>query len=238
MTSVLLAVTGSDYWTLADGSKHPCGYWPEELAVPHEVFRNAGLDITIATPHGVVPTADEAGFTPEMNGGSETRGKEIRNYLDNISAELNSPAMVERVNHNDFDFIFVPGGHGPMEDLAESTEFGGLLRAMHLAGKPIAAVCHGPAALFSARNDTDSWLFDGYQLTGFTNVEEGQVGFADRASWLLEDRIKQNGGVFSSTDAWAAHVVVDRNLYTGQNPASSQPLAEKLVADLDRLSTS
>jgi putative intracellular protease/amidase len=169
MPSVLMAVTGSDVWTFADGERHPCGYWPEELVAPHRVFTAAGLDVTIATPGGVAPTADEAGFTPEMNNGSTEAGPEMRAY-------------------------------------------------------------HGPAALLPARSDDGSWLFSGYQVTGFTNTEEGQVGYAGRAAWLLEDRLRAGGGKFENADPWQARVVVDRNLYTGQNPASSGPLAERLVA--------
>src|ERR1700728_4295204 len=94
MTRVLFAVSGKDYWTLADGTRHPCGYWPEELAVPHEVFARAGFDITIATPGAVTPTADEAGFSAAMNGGSEEPGRRYRAYLDSISGDLSHPVAL------------------------------------------------------------------------------------------------------------------------------------------------
>jgi putative intracellular protease/amidase len=230
MPSVLMAVTGSDVWTFADGERHPCGYWPEELVAPHRVFTAAGLDVTIATPGGVAPTADEAGFTPEMNNGSTEAGPEMRAYIASIGSALGSPAVLEDLDVRSYDIVFVPGGHGPMEDLAVSPSFGAQLRAAHDAGRIISAVCHGPAALLPARSDDGSWLFSGYQVTGFTNTEEGQVGYAGRAAWLLEDRLRAGGGKFENADPWQARVVVDRNLYTGQNPASSGPLAERLVA--------
>jgi putative intracellular protease/amidase len=230
MARVLFAVTGSQYWTLNDGTQHPCGYWPEELAVPHEVFAEAGLDITIATPGAVKPLPDEAGFSAAMNGGSEEPGNLFRAYLDSISDELDSPKDLATVSAEDYDLVFVPGGHGPMEDLASSEEFGRLLAAFTEQNKPVAAVCHGPAALLPAV-DEYGWLFRGRRLTGFTNVEEGQVGFAGRAPWLLEDRLVEVGGAFESSAApWHPHFVVDGNLYTGQNPASSRPLAEVLLA--------
>ena len=150
MTRVLFAVSGVDYWTLADGTRHPCGFWPEELAVPHEIFSAAGFDITIATPGAARPTADEAGFSAEMNGGSEEPGKRFRAYLDSIADALNSPADLDKVNATDYDLVFVPGGHGPMEDLAVSERFGALVGDLAAAGKPVAAVCHGPAALLPA----------------------------------------------------------------------------------------
>ena len=230
MTRVLLAVPGSDHWTLKDGTRHPCGFWPEELAVPHEVFAAAGFDITIATPDGATPTADEAGFSAAMNGGSEEPGARFRAYLDSIKDQLESPARLEDVDASDYDLVFVPGGHGPMEDLAVSPEFGALVSAFADAAKPVAAVCHGPAALLPAQGGDGRWRFDGRRVTGFTNAEEAQVGFAERAPWLLEDRLRAAGGAFeNSSQPWAAHVVADGGLFTGQNPESSRPLAELLV---------
>jgi putative intracellular protease/amidase len=229
MTKVLFAVSGSDYWTLADGTRHRCGFWPEELAVPHSVFTAAGFESVIATPAGAAPVADEAGFSPEMNGGSAEPGARFREYLRSISDQLSSPAPLEEIDAADFDLVFVPGGHAPMEDLAISGVFGALVTAFADAGKPVAAVCHGPAALLPARGD-GGWRFSGRRVTGFTNEEETQVGFASRAPWLLEDRLREAGGTFEHSAApWAPHVVADGGLYTGQNPASSRPLAERLV---------
>ncbi|UMP07490.1 type 1 glutamine amidotransferase domain-containing protein [Amycolatopsis sp. EV170708-02-1] len=232
MARVLFAVTGSHSWTLKDGTQHPCGYWPEELAVPHEVFADAGLDLTIATPGAVKPIPDEAGFSAAMNGGSDEPGNRFRAYLDSIDGQLSKPTDLDKVSADDFDLVFVPGGHGPMEDLAVSATFGRLLVDFTEQNKPVAAVCHGPAALLPAV-DEDGWLFRDRRVTGFTNVEEGQVGFDEKARWLLEDRLIAAGGAFKSSAApWQAHVVVDGNLYTGQNPASSLPLAQTLLASV------
>ncbi|HEX3827500.1 MAG TPA: type 1 glutamine amidotransferase domain-containing protein [Sporichthyaceae bacterium] len=232
MTSILFAITGSDHWTLADGTKHPSGYWPEELVVPHRVFTAAGFDVTLATPGGVRPVPDQAGFTPEMNGGSAEAGQALRDYIDSISAQIDKVVPLEDVRPTDYEAVFIPGGHGPMEDLAVSQSFGAQLTQFLDSGRIVSAVCHGPAGLLPARRPDGGWLFDGYALTGFSNVEEAQVGFAERADWLLEDKLTGGGGVFSAGDPWGPKIVVDRNLYTGQNPASSQALAEAIVTAL------
>jgi putative intracellular protease/amidase len=232
MTSILFAITGSDVWTFADGTKHPCGYWPEELVTPYQVFNAAGYDITLATPGGVRPVPDEAGFSPEMNGGNAEAGQELRDYIGSISNEIDKVVRLEDIDPSQYDAVFIPGGHGPMEDLAVSESFGKQLGQFVDQGKIVSAVCHGPAGLLSARRPDGSWLFAGHKLTGFSNVEEDQVGFASRAKWLLEDRLKSDGGTFESTDAWGPKVVIDRQLYTGQNPASSGRLAEAIVAAL------
>jgi putative intracellular protease/amidase len=229
MTSILFVITGSDTWTLADGTKHPCGYWPEELVTPHKVFTAAGADITLATPGGARPTPDEAGFTPEMNGGSAEVGQALRDYIASISGEIDKVVRLKDVNPADYDAVFIPGGHGPMEDLAVDESFGRQLGEFVAAGKIVAAVCHGPAGLLPARRADGGWLFEGYRLTGFSNAEETQVGFAAKAPWLLEDELTKRGGNYEATDPWAAKVVVDRQLYTGQNPASSEALARAIL---------
>ncbi|AOW92019.1 thiamine biosynthesis protein ThiJ [Rhodococcus sp. WMMA185] len=231
MTRVLFVVTAADHWTLADGTAHPTGYWAEELVEAHRVFEEAGYDIVIATPRGKAPVVDQASLATEVNGSAE-RVEELTDYLARLKPRLDSPAVLEDADVKDFDLLFVPGGHGPMEDLAVSESFGDLLVEFFDAEKVISAVCHAPAALLPAKKADGSWLFDGFALTAFTNEEETQAGFAERASWLLEDRLREQGAAFDAVAAWAPHVVVDRKLYTGQNPASSRPLAERIVADL------
>jgi putative intracellular protease/amidase len=165
-----------------------------------------------------------------MNGGSEEPGNAFRAYLDSIADQLANGVPLEQTDATDYDLVFVPGGHGPMEDLAASSSFGAQIAAFTSQGKPVAAVCHGPAALLPAVDQDGKWLFDGRRVTGFTNAEEQQVGLADKAPWLLEDRLKAAGGSFEhSGSPWAERVIVDGNLYTGQNPASSRPLAQTLV---------
>lgn len=231
MTKLLFAVTSADHWTLNDGTAHPTGYWAEELVESHRAFVDAGYDITIATPSGRAPTVDEGSLAPEVNRGQEGADR-MRKYIADLQPVLNSPHVLEDADANIYDVVFVPGGHGPMEDLAVSASFGELLVNFFDSGKIVSAVCHAPAALLPARRPDGSWLFEGYHLTSFTNEEETQAGLADKAPWLLETRLREQGGNFSNAEPWSPYVVVDRKLYTGQNPASSKPLAERIIADL------
>jgi putative intracellular protease/amidase len=232
MPSLLVVLTGADHWTLDDESQHPTGFWAEELIEPMRVFRDAGVEVTVATPGGVSPTADEASLSEEGAGGEE-RAADLRAQLDELGDQLTSPVALEDVSPDEYDGVFVPGGHGPMEDLAVSTELGRLLQTMVDDDKVVAAVCHGPAALLSAIRPDGSWAFEGRKLAAFTNDEETQAGLADRAPWLLEDRLREAGGDMQSGPAWQPFSVVDDNVVTGQNPASSTEVAQKTVEALD-----
>jgi putative intracellular protease/amidase len=228
MTSVLFVVTGATGWTLADGTTHPTGYWAEELAEPHRIFREADFDITVATPGGVVPTVDKGSLSAQANGGQE-RADAIAAYLESIRFELEEPQALEQVDPDHFDIVFYPGGHGPMEDLAVNEASGRLLTHVLDAGKPLGVLCHAPAALLAARREDGSWPFAGYRMTAFTNAEERAAGLADQAKWLVQDRLVELGANFDEGPVFAPHTVNDRSLYTGQNPASSTDLAHKLI---------
>jgi putative intracellular protease/amidase len=231
MSALLLVLTGADHWTLNDGTRHPTGYWAEEVIAPMRVFRDAGVDVTIATPSGVRPTVDEASLSAEGAGGEE-QAAELRAELDALAGQLGAPVALESVSPGDYDGVFVPGGHGPMQDLAESPDLGRLLTTLLDDDKVVAAVCHGPAALLSATRADGSWAFAGRRLAGFTNDEETQAGLADKAPWLLEDRMREAGGELQSGPAWQPFSVVDGNVVTGQNPASSSDAAQKTVEAL------
>lgn len=230
MAKILFVMTGVDYWTLADGTKHPTGFWAEEFVAPHRVFTDAGHEVVVATPGGVVPTVDPASLVPEMNGGQEGADA-VSSALESITA-LRHPIKLEEVDPAEYAATFYPGGHGPMEDLAVNEESGRLLTAALDSGKPLGVVCHAPAALLAAKRSDGTSPFAGYRMTGFSNTEETQVGLAEKANWLLQDRLAELGVDFQEGEPWAVNVVVDRNLYTGQNPASSAPLATELVAAL------
>ncbi|MFF5922305.1 type 1 glutamine amidotransferase domain-containing protein [Streptomyces flavochromogenes] len=230
MPKILFVLTGTDFWTLADGTKHPTGFWAEEAAAPYEAFTAAGYEVVVATPGGVVPTVDKSSLAPEFNGGQEGADK-VAAAVDSLT-ELRHPLRLEDVDLADYAAVFYPGGHGPMEDLAVDAVSGRLLIDALDSGKPLAVVCHGPAALLAATKDDGTNAFAGYKVAAFTNDEETQSGFADKAKWLLETRLVEAGIDVQVGEPWVPKVVVDRNLITGQNPASAAPLADRVLKEL------
>ena len=227
MTSVLFVVSAADHWTLNDGSLHPTGYWAEELAEPHRLFTEAGWAITIATPKGVVPTVDEGSLAAGATGG-EDRSAELRRYLDAIPA-LKSPASIDDITAADYDVVFYPGGHGPMEDLAVDTTSGQIMTDTIASGRILGVLCHAPAALLAAEAADGTWPFLAYRMTGFTDAEEALGGLAPKAKWLVQARLVELGADFVEGASFAEHIEIDRNLYTGQNPASSVKLATAII---------
>ena len=231
MTKVLMVVTAADHWTLKDGEKHPSGFWGEELAMPHKAFSEAGWDITLATPGGKIPTLDKLSMS--FTAGWPTTLREVARYLDSIQSQLSTPKKLADMDPDDYDLVFYPGGHGPMEDLAFDPVSGALITHVLRSGRPLALLCHAPAAALAAKNEDGSWPFRGYRMTGLSNFEEKLNSFGWKAAWLLEDRLKEYGA-----DYVKGHIplrpftVVDRNVYTGQNPASSEQLAKRIMADM------
>ncbi|MFF9241228.1 type 1 glutamine amidotransferase domain-containing protein [Streptomyces sp. NPDC014801] len=230
MAKILFVMTGADRWTLADGAPHPTGFWAEEAVAPYEAFKAAGHEIVVATPGGVVPPVDKASLAAEVNGGQENADR-IAAALDAMT-ELRRPVRLEDVTLDDYAAVFYPGGHGPMEDLAVDAGSGRLLVDALDSGRPLGVVCHGPAALLAAQRADGTNAFAGYRVAAFTNAEEIQGGLADKAKWLLQDRLTEAGVHVEAAEPWAPHVVTDRNLVTGQNPASSAPLAQELLKRL------
>lgn len=230
MSKILFVLTGVDYWTLADGTRHPTGFWAEEAVAPYRRFKAEGHEIVVATPGGVVPTVDQGSLAPEFNGGQEG-ADEIARALDAMT-ELKNPISLADVDLDDYAAVFYPGGHGPMEDLSADATSGRLLVDALDSGKPLGVVCHGPAALLAATREDGANAFAGYRIAAFTDAEELQAGLGDKAKWLLETRLVEAGVNVQAGEPWAPHVIVDRNLVTGQNPASSAPLAAELLKKL------
>ncbi|PFW98332.1 Molecular chaperone Hsp31 and glyoxalase 3 [Nocardia farcinica] len=231
MAEILFVMSGADHWTLADGTKHPTGFWAEEFVAPYEVFTAAGHTVTVATPGGVVPSVDRGSLAPEANGGPENAAKLAEAVR--TAAPLQHPVPLAEVDPADYAVVFYPGGHGPMEDLPTDADSGRVLAQALSSGKPLGVVCHGPAALLATADADGNSPFAGYRLTAFSNAEEEQAGLAAKAPWLLADRLRELGVEYREGEPWAPHIEVDRTLYTGQNPASSRPLAEEIVRALD-----
>ncbi|MEU0538755.1 type 1 glutamine amidotransferase domain-containing protein [Nocardia sp. NPDC005978] len=230
MAKVLFVMTGVDHWTLNDGTKHPTGYWAEEFAAPYEALRGAGHEIVVATPGAVVPTVDRGSLAADANGG-QAGAEKVAETL-RAATELTRPIDLADVRLDDYDAVYYPGGHGPMEDLAVNADSARLLTAALASGKPLGVVCHAPAALLATADAEGRSPFAGYRVAAFSNAEETQAGLADKAPWLLQDRLVALGVDYREGEPWAPKIEVDRNLYTGQNPASSAPLAAELLKAL------
>jgi putative intracellular protease/amidase len=230
MAKILFVMTGASYWTLKDGTRHPTGYWAEEFTAPYSVLTEAGHEIVVATPGGVVPHVDVMSLRPSMAGGEQIAFEQEE--ILRSAEELRRPIELADVRLEDFDAVYFPGGHGPMEDMWIDADAGRLLIAALTSGKPLAIVCHAPAAMLATRRKGVS-PFAGYQVTAFTNDEEDAIGLAPKARWLLEDELVDLGVHFTRGEIWKPYTIVDRNLYTGQNPASAEPLARELLKVLD-----
>src|SRR5690242_21186481 len=195
MAKVLFVVTGASYWTLADGTRYPTGYWAEEFAAPYSELTKAGHQIVVATPGGVVPHVDVMSLRPAMAGSAEI-ALELEEILRSAE-ELRHPIELADARVEDYDAVYYPGGHGPMEDLWEDADSGRLLIAALASGKPLAIVCHAPVAMMATRRNGTS-PFAGYRVKAFNNVEEDGVGMSAKARWTdWEEVVKMGVGCLS-----------------------------------------
>ncbi|MFF8897656.1 type 1 glutamine amidotransferase domain-containing protein [Streptomyces lydicus] len=228
MTSVLMMLSAATELPLTDGSCRTAGFWPEEVVDPEAVFAAAGISTVLATPEGAPAGADPAGLTPEGTGYSTERCAELIDAVEALRPRYTTPVPLASVDVERFDAVFIPGGYGPLADLWADPDCGRVLSEFHRSGKPIAAVCHGPAALLSSMDVAGEWLFSGYEMTSFTDEEEADLGVLDLIPWTAEGRLVKRGARFVAGPPWGEHLVRDRALLTGQNPASARPLARVL----------
>ena len=232
MAKVLFIVSGATYLVLKDGTRYATGYWAEEFAKPFKLITDAGHQVVVATPNGVTPNVDMMSLRPDMAGGPQ--GALELEAIIRSAEEMRRPLKLSDVRLEDYDAVYLPGGHGPMADLAYDADVGRLLTAQLASGKPLFIVCHAPAAMLATRIRGVS-PFKGYKVTAFTNEEEEGVGLASKTTWLLETELKEKVGVnFSRGDIWKPYMVEDRNLVTGQNPASATILAKRLLEILGK----
>jgi len=225
LMNILMVLTSHDQ--LGDTGKKT-GFWLEEFAAPYYVFRDAGATITLASPKGGQPPLDPKSDAPD----AQTPATERFKADLEANAQLAATHPLSDIDIADYDAVFYPGGHGPMWDLANDSNSIALIQNALAANKPVAAVCHAPAALKNVKNADGTPLVQGKSVTGFSNSEEDAVGLSDIVPFMLEDTLKEQGGAYSRGDDWAVHVVEDGLLITGQNPASSEEAAERLLAKL------
>ncbi len=225
MANILMVLTSHDR---LGNTGRKTGFWLEEFAAPYYVLKDAGAEITLASPKGgqppIDPTSDDpASQTPAMK---RFKGDPEAQHALATTVRLSSVAA------DDFDAVFYPGGHGPLWDLAEDRDSIALIEKTYAAGKPVGAVCHGPAVFRRAKAPDGAPLVRGKSVTGFSNTEEAAVGLTDIVPFLVEDALTANGGRYSKAENWADHSVADGNLITGQNPASSASAAKALLERL------
>ncbi|MFI4969072.1 MAG: type 1 glutamine amidotransferase domain-containing protein [Lysobacterales bacterium] len=219
---ILMVLTSHDQ--LGDTGRKT-GFWLEEFAAPYYVFKDAGAEIVVASPKGGQPPLDPKSDEP----GAQTKAT-ARFRADPAAQKLLATSQkLSDAHADDFDAIFYPGGHGPLWDLAEDAISQHLIEKFYAAGKPVAAVCHGPGAFRNARGPFGLPLVRGKAVTGFSDSEEKAAGLTDVVPFLVEDMLKGHGGGYSKKADWQPHVVTDANLVTGQNPASSEKAARAVL---------
>ncbi|MCK8140618.1 type 1 glutamine amidotransferase domain-containing protein [Flavobacterium sp. I-SCBP12n] len=225
MKKVLFVLTSHD--KLGDTGEKT-GYWTEEFAAPYYELADKGVVIDIATPLGGQPPIDPKSEDP-------TAATEDTKRLDKdtaVLAKLKNTHKLSDVNQADYDAVFYPGGHGPLWDLAEDKTSIALIESFYTNKKPVAFVCHSPGALKNVKVNGE-YLVKGKKVTGFSNAEEEAVGLTKVVPFLLEDALQANGASYSKVGDWQPYAVEDGLLITGQNPASSKLVAEKLLAQLN-----
>jgi putative intracellular protease/amidase len=222
---VLFVLTSHD--KLGDTGKRT-GFWVEEFANPYYTLTDKGVNVTLATPKGGKAPIDPSSTTEDAT----TEATKRYNDDKEAQSKISNTKVLADVNADDFEAVFYPGGHGPLWDLANDKTSIALIETFNSQNKPVAFVCHAPAALKGVKDTNGNPLVKGKQVTGFTNTEEEAVGLTDVVPFLVEDMLKENGGIYSKKDDWAAYALQDGNLITGQNPASSELVAEKLLESL------
>jgi putative intracellular protease/amidase len=223
MSKILILTTSHDRMGNTD---HKTGSWVEEVAAPYYILADAGVEVTIASiAGGAVP------FDPNSKKPDAVKAEAAQRFLADADVQkiLASTPALSALNPDDYDGIFLPGGHGVMWDLPESKVLADWLKTYDTDGKIIAAVCHGPAGLVGAKRADGKPLVAGRHVTGFTNAEENAVGLSAVVPFMLESRLRELGGVFESGGDWQPHAVQDGKLITGQNPMSSELVGEKIL---------
>jgi len=209
---------------------HKTGFWIEEFAAPYYTLKDAGASIVLASPKGGQPPIDPKSAEPV----NQTEATHRFDADDALKSALSHTLKLSEISADDFDAVFYPGGHGPLWDLTNDNDSIKLIEAFWKSKKPVASVCHAPSVLLNVKDENGQALVKGKHVTGFTNTEEAAVQLTDIVPFLLEDELKDKGGIYSKKADWTSYVVTDGLLITGQNPASSKEAAEKLLTLLKK----
>jgi putative intracellular protease/amidase len=201
------------------------GFWIEEFAAPYYTLKDAGAEITLASPKGGQPPIDPKSAEPS----AQTEATKRFDKDAELQKLLANTKKLSEVKAADFDTVFFPGGHGPLWDLSKNPDSIKLIQEFWSAKKPVAAVCHAPSVLLNVKDEKGEPLVKGKNVTGFTNTEEEAVQLTKVVPFLLEDELRNKGGHYSKKEDWASYVVKDGLLITGQNPASSEEAARELL---------
>jgi len=204
------------------------GFWIEEFAAPYYIFKDAGVEITLASPAGGQPPIDPNSATEDFQSDSTRRFEKD----SDAQLQLKNTKVLATLNETDYDAVFYPGGHGPLWDLTDNSDSISLIEAFLAANKPVAAVCHATAALLNVKTSGGQFMVKGKVISGFTNSEEEAVQLTDVVPFLLEDELVKRGAEYQKGADWAAFAVQDGLIISGQNPASSELVAEKLMKQL------
>lgn len=222
---ILMVLTSHDQ--LGDTGKKT-GFWLEEFAAPYYVFKDAGAELTLASPKGGQPPLD-----PKSDA-ADSQTDATRRFKADQAAQsaLANTQKLAGISGDGYDAVFYPGGHGPLWDLAEDPASIALIESMARAGKTVSAVCHAPGVLRHVHSKDGSPLVKGRKVTGFANTEEEAAQLTKVVPFLVEDMLVKHGGIYSKGADWQPHVVVDGKLITGQNPASSESVAHEVLKQL------
>ncbi|MGH7889853.1 MAG: type 1 glutamine amidotransferase domain-containing protein [Thermodesulfobacteriota bacterium] len=226
MSKVLFVLTSHD--KLGDTGKKT-GFWLEEAASPYYEFIDNGVELVLASPKGGEPPVDPKSSSEEWQTESTRRFSED----EEAQKRFRNTVRLEDVNADDFDAIFIPGGHGPMWDLSQNDKLAELVSAFERDNRIISAVCHGPAGLIKATNKDGSPFVQGRKISAFTNSEERAVELEDVVPFLLESKLRELGADFQGVEDFKPYVVRDKNVVTGQNPASSTKAAREVISLLN-----
>ena len=207
---------------------HKTGFWIEEFAAPYYLLKDKGIEITLTSPKGGQPPIDPKSNEPDFQTPATVRFNKDKETQDILAKTI----KLANVNQADYDAVFYPGGHGPLWDLAEDKNSIALIESFYNSNKPVSAVCHAPAVFKHTKNSNGTPLVKGKKVTGFSNTEEEAVQLTNIVPFLVEDMLKDNGAEYSKVEDWNPYAIEDGLLITGQNPASSESVAELLLKRL------